>query len=41
MANEMKERILASALEMFSQNGCAGTNIRELSTSLGPVKSGG
>ena len=35
MANDTKERILVAALEMFSQNGYAGTNIRELSASLG------
>ena len=40
MANDTKERILAAALEMISQNGYAGTNIRELSASLGLVKSG-
>ena len=40
MANGTKERILEAALEMFSQNGYAGTNIRELSASLGLVKSG-
>ena len=40
MANDTKERILAAALEMFSQNGYAVTNIRELSASLGLVKSG-
>ena len=40
MANDTKERILAEALEMFSKNGYAGTNIRELSASLGLVKSG-
>ncbi len=40
MANSTKERILEAALEMFSQNGYAGTNIRELSASLGLVKSG-
>ena len=40
MANATKERILDAALEMFSQNGYAGTNIRELSASLGLVKSG-
>ena len=39
MANDTKERILAAALEMFSQNGYAGTNIRELTASLGLVKS--
>ena len=40
MTNDTKERILDAALEMFSQNGYAGTNIRELSASLGLVKSG-
>ena len=40
MANDTKERVLAAALEMFSKNGYAGTNIRELSASLGLVKSG-
>ncbi len=40
MANDTKDRILAVALEMFSKNGYAGTNIRELSASLGLVKSG-
>ena len=40
MASDTKERILYAALEMFSQKGYAGTNIRELSASLGLVKSG-
>ena len=40
MANDTKDRILEAALEMFSQNGYEGTNIRELSASLGLVKSG-
>ena len=39
MAKDTKERIHTAALEMFSQNGYAGTNIRELSESLGLVKS--
>ena len=39
MAKDTKERILAAALEMFSQKGYAGTNIRELTASLGLVKS--
>ena len=39
MARNTKERILAAALNMFSQNGYAGTNIRELTASLGLVKS--
>ena len=40
MAKDTKERILAAALEIFSQKGYEGTNIRELSASLGLVKSG-
>lgn len=40
MANNTKERILEAALEMFSRYGYAGTNIRELTASLGLVKSG-
>ncbi len=40
MAKDTKERILAAALDLFSQNGYAGTNIRELTASLGLVKSG-
>ena len=39
MAKDTKERILSAALEMFSKNGYAGTNIRELTASLGLVKS--
>ena len=39
MAKDTKERILAAALDRFSQNGYAGTNIRELAESLGLVKS--
>ena len=39
MAKDTKERILAAALEMFSQKGYDGTNIRELTSSLGMVKS--
>ena len=40
MAKDTKEKILMAALEMFSKYGYAGTNIRELSASLGLVKSG-
>ena len=40
MANDTKERIREAALEVFSKKGYAGTNIRELSASLGLVKSG-
>ena len=40
MAKDTKERILSAALDMFSRNGYAGANIRELSLSLGLVKSG-
>ena len=39
MAKDTKERILTAALDMFSQNGYAGTNIRELAASVGLVKS--
>ncbi len=39
MAKDTKEKILANALEIFSQKGYAGTNIRELAASLGLVKS--
>ena len=39
MAKDTNERILAAALEQFSQAGYAGTNIRELTASLGLVKS--
>ena len=39
MAKDTKGRFLEAALEMFSQNGYAGTNIRELSASLGLGKS--
>ena len=39
MAKGTKEKILALALEKFSENGYAGTNIRELTKSLGLVKS--
>ncbi len=39
MAKDTKERILAAALDLFSQSGYAGTNIRELSGSLGMGKS--
>jgi AcrR family transcriptional regulator len=39
MAKDTKDIILAAALDMFSQNGFAGTNIRELSGSLGMGKS--
>ncbi len=39
MAKNTKERILLAALDMFSQNGYAGTNIRELAASLDMGKS--
>ncbi len=39
MAKDTKERILMAALDMFSQNGYAGTNIRELAASLDMGKS--
>ncbi len=40
MAKDMKEKILTAALDLFSQKGYEGANIRELSASLGLVKSG-
>ena len=39
MAKDTKERILTAALEMFSRKGYEGTNIRELTASLGLAKS--
>lgn len=39
-AKDTKEKILSAALEMFSKYGYADTNIRELTASLGLVKSG-
>ena len=39
MAKDTKERILSAALELFSRNGYAGTNIRELAEALGMGKS--
>ena len=39
MAKDTKERILEAALDMFSQKGYEGTNVRELTASLGLVKS--
>ena len=38
MAKDTKERILEAALDLFSQNGYDGTNVRELTASLGLVK---
>ena len=40
MAKDMKEKILTAALDLFSQKGYEGANIRELRASLGLVKSG-
>ncbi len=39
LAKDTKERILTAALEMFSQKGYEGTNLRELAASLGMGKS--
>ena len=39
MAKDTKEKILSAALDLFSQKGYEGANIRELSASLGLVKS--
>jgi AcrR family transcriptional regulator len=40
MGRNTKETILMATLEKFSKYGYAGTNIRDLSASLGIVKSG-
>ena len=39
MAKDTREKILGLALDRFSQNGYDGTNVRELTESLGLVKS--
>ena len=39
MAKDTKSRILSAALDMFSEKGYDGTNIRELTSSLGLAKS--
>ena len=40
MAKDTKERILEAALEMFSKKGYEATNVRDITASLGIVKSG-
>lgn len=40
MAKDTKERILDAALEMFSKKGYEATNLRDITASLGIVKSG-
>ena len=39
MAKDTREKILAAALELFSEKGYTGTNIRELTASVGLGKS--
>ena len=39
MAKDTKKKILEAALDMFSKNGYAGTNMRELMASIGYAKS--
>ena len=39
MANETKEKMLDAALEIFSRNGYAGTNLKEIAGAVGVVKS--
>lgn len=39
MAKDTKERILESALDIFAQDGFAGTNIKDIADSVGIVKS--
>ena len=40
MAKDTKERILEAALEMFSKKGYEATNVRDITASLGIVRSG-
>ena len=40
MAKDTKERILSAALELFSRKGYEGTNILDITNSVGIVKSG-
>ena len=40
ITKDMKEKVLSTAPEIFSQKGNEGTNIRDLSASCGLVKSG-
>ena len=40
MSNDTKERILKAALEIFSRDGYAGANLKDIAAAVGVVKSG-
>ena len=40
MANDTKDRILKAALEIFSRDGYAGANLKDIAEAVGVVKSG-
>ena len=40
MSNDTKERILKAALEIFSRDGYAGANLKDIAEAVGVVKSG-
>ena len=40
MSNDTKDRILESALEIFSRDGYAGANLKDIAEAVGVVKSG-
>ena len=40
MSNDTKERILEAALEIFSRDGYAGANLKDIAGAVGVVKSG-
>ncbi|MBQ0100748.1 MAG: TetR/AcrR family transcriptional regulator, partial [Lachnospiraceae bacterium] len=40
MSNDTKDRILKAALEIFSRDGYAGANLKDIAEAVGVVKSG-
>ena len=40
MSNDTKDRILEAALEIFSRDGYAGANLKDIAGAVGVVKSG-
>ena len=40
MSNDTKERILKAALDIFSRDGYAGANLKDIASAVGVVKSG-
>ena len=40
MSNDTKDRILEAALEIFSRDGYAGANLKDIAEAVGVVKSG-